>query len=85
MSTVYVSQTGRHSAYKEFFPFDLYEIATRSKRAVFRDGQCHTTRQESYKILVAFQACSILFCFNRQFFSDFPNGRCYKRCIARVI
>ena len=44
MSTVYVSQTGRHSADKEFFPFDLYEIATLSKRAVFRDG--HNTSRK---------------------------------------
>ena len=44
MSTVYVSRTGRHSAYKEFFPFDLYEMATRSKRAVIRDG--HNTSRK---------------------------------------
>ena len=50
---------------KSFFP----SIYTKSRHdAKERFLRMDTTRQESYKFLIAFQACSILFCFNRQFF-----------------
>ena len=67
---------------KSFFPL-IYTKSRHDEKERFL--RMDTTRQESYKFLIAFQACSILFCFNRQFFSEFLNGRCYKKCIARVI